>query len=111
MAQDKFDSLFEKTAEKMGNKTTIDLKGSDIDEKGAKKMVNIPAKSGSKNRTQKKDKRLVVYLTESEYEAFIGTFKPLEKVSDRIREIILDDLRKSRKNTKSDDKAYLTKDF
>ena len=110
MVQDKFDSLFEKTAEKMGDKKTIDFKGSDIDQKGAKKTVNIPAKSTAKAKTQKKDKRLVVYLTESEYEAFIGTFKPLEKVSDRIRDLILDDIRKIRKNAKSDGKEYLTKD-
>ena len=97
MAQDKFDSLFEKTAEKMGDKTTIDLKGSDIDGKGAKKMVNIPAKSTAKAKTQKKDKRFAVYLTESEYEAFISTFKPLETASDRIRKLILDDIRKRKK--------------
>lgn len=59
--------------------------------------MNIPAKSTAKEKTQKKDKRLAVYLTESEYEAFIETFKPLEKVADRIRGLILDDIRKRRK--------------
>ena len=106
---DKFDSLFEKTAEKMGDKKTIDLKGSDIDQKGAKKMVTIPAKSTAKEKTQKKDKRITSYLTESEYEAFIESFKPLEKVADRVRDLILEDIRKRRSNAKSDDKV-LTKD-
>lgn len=91
MAQDKFDSLFEKTESKIGENKTIDLKGSDIDSKGKKKTVVIPAKSSLK---EKKDQRLAVYLTESEHKAFISTFKPLEKVSDRIRDLILDDTRK-----------------
>lgn len=102
---DKFDSLFEKTAEKMGDKKTIDFKGSDIDQKGAKKMVTIPSKSGTKDKTQKKDKRISSYLTESEYEAFIESFKPLEKVADRVRDLILEDIRKRRNNAKSDDKT------
>ncbi len=97
MAQDKFDNLFEKTEEKMGENKTIDLKGSDIDSKGKKRTVVIPSKSALQEKTQKKDKRLAVYLTESEYDSFIATFNPLEKVSDRIRDLILEDIRKRRK--------------
>jgi hypothetical protein len=45
-----------------------------------------------------------------EYEAFIATFKPLEKVADRIRGLILDDIRKRRNNAKDDNKACLMQD-
>lgn len=92
---DKIDSLFDKTEEKMGEKKTIDLKGSDVDStKG--KTVKIPAKGGTKSRSQKRTKKLATYLTESEYEAFAKTFSPLEKVSDRIRDLIIADIRQRR---------------
>ncbi|MCI5164648.1 MAG: hypothetical protein D3903_00820 [Candidatus Electrothrix sp. GM3_4] len=93
----KIDSLFEKTEEKIGDKKTINLKGSDVDNNGKKKTVTIPAKGAAKPKTQRRTKKLATYLTENEYEAFISTFKPIEKVSDRIRDLIIADTKKRRK--------------
>lgn len=92
----KIDSLFEKTEEKIGENKTIDLKGSDIDST-KKKTVKIPAKGGVKQKTQRRTKKLSVYLTESEHEAFASTFKPFDKISDRIRDLIIADTKKRMK--------------
>lgn len=95
MANDKLDSLLDTATEKMGKKTSIDFKESDIDSGGSKnKTVEIPAKGKAK----KKEKKIAisVYLTESEHEAFLSTFKPLEKKSEKIRELILEYIREEK---------------
>ena len=95
MANDKLDSLLENANKKMGKKTSIDFKESDIDGGGSKKKtVEIPAKGKAK----KKEKKIAisVYLTESEHEAFLSTFKPLERKSDKVRNLILEYIRKEK---------------
>ncbi|MCI5168550.1 MAG: hypothetical protein D3903_21260 [Candidatus Electrothrix sp. GM3_4] len=93
MGKDKFDKMFEETVETIGH-NTIDFKKDDID---GKKTVIIPPKSGTKVKTQKQDKRIVTYLTESEYEAFIDTFEKLDKIAPKAREAILEYIRKRQK--------------
>lgn len=96
MANNKLESLLDTATEKMGQKTSINFKESDIDSGGNKdRTVEIPAKGKAK----KKQKKVAtsVYLTESEHEAFISTFKPLEKKSEKIRELILEYIRKEKK--------------
>ena len=96
MSNNKLDSLLDTATEKMGEKTSIDFKESDVDSGGGKKKtVEIPAKG----QIKKKQKKIAisVYLTESEHEAFISTFKPLEKKSEKIRELILEYIRKQKK--------------
>lgn len=107
---DKIDSLFEKTEEKIGENKTINLKGSDVDSSGKKKTVTIPAKGASKPKTQRRTKKLATYITASEYEAFASTFAPLEKVSDRIRDLIIADTKKRRNTAVRDGKVLSKKD-
>lgn len=97
MANDKFDSMLDKATEKIGKKTSIDFKESDIDNGGSRnKTFEVPPK-GKLKTVAKKKIPLTVYLTESENEAFLSSFKPFERKSEKIRELILEYIRKEEK--------------
>ena len=94
MSTGKLDRLFDETVEIIGDNRTIDFKGSDIDSVGRRKSVVIPPKSGTVATKQKQSRRIVTYLTEDEYKAFIATFRPLDKVAQKTREAILEYIQK-----------------
>ncbi len=97
----KFATLLQKTEEKMGDNTIIDFSESDIDKGGKKtKTVEIPPKSGRKKERERRKVLISVYLTESEHEAFVSTFKPLERKSEKVRQLILDYIRKEENKCK-----------
>lgn len=100
MSTGKFDRMFNETVEIIGDNKTIDFKESDIDSGGKKKPVVIPPKSGTEAKKQKQNRRIVTYLTENEYKAFIATFKPLDKVAQKTRAAILEYVQR-RKSTDS----------
>ncbi len=79
----KFDKLFEKTNEKMGDNKNIDFEKSDINYKPSK--------------NKKRDIRIQTYLSEDEYKTFISTFKPLDKVANKLRGLILEDIKNRQK--------------
>ncbi len=85
--EQKFEKIFSSTKKKMGDKKTIDFK-----ESGVNELLTKKSSQQEKNMAGKK-KRHAVYLSESENQAFLDTFKPRETASERIRNLILEDIR------------------
>ncbi len=81
--EQKFEKIFSSTKKKMGENKTIDFKESGVNE--------LISNKNKKDTTGKK-KRHAVYLSESENKAFLDTFKPRETASERIRNLILEDI-------------------
>jgi hypothetical protein len=82
----KFEKMFEKTEEKMASNEYIDFEKSSVNNKP--KTDETPLK-----RTI----RIQSYLNKNEYKAFGLTMKPLEKPADRLRKLLLEDIKKRQK--------------
>ncbi len=72
----KFEDAFKRTNDKMAGDTKIDFSKSDINKK------RIPRKN-----------KIQTHLSDDEFEAFKNTFKPLEQRADRVRNLILNDIK------------------
>lgn len=85
----KFDDLFKQTANEVDVNGDIDFVKSDIH--------NIPPKKSTLKETkEKRTNKVQGYFTATEFEEWRLTFEILEKPSDRIRRLVLDDIKRRR---------------
>lgn len=80
----KFDKVFEKTEEKLKDNSHIDFEKSSVNN------------GNRKEKTLQRNCRIQIYLTESEFETFVKTLKPLEKPAIKAREIVIKHLREEK---------------
>ncbi|CAG37863.1 hypothetical protein [Desulfotalea psychrophila] len=74
-------STFDKLANKsktIANSNPVDIQKSELIESVVKR--------------EKKNKQVQFYLTETEYNKLINTMKPMEKLSDKVRQIVIKSL-------------------
>ena len=86
---DKFAKLFEQTNDKIGENGHIDFQKSDINKK-----------------TPHRTKKIQTHISDSEFDDFINTLKPLENRAERVRYLILKDI-KNRQKKNNDDSMNL----
>lgn len=77
---DKFEALFDKTNEKIGENGHIDFD-----------------KSGVNKVKEKRNNKVQTHLSDSEFQAFIETLNPLENRGERVRKLIMKDIKKRQK--------------
>ncbi len=91
----KFPDLFKQTEETVERNGGIDFEKSDIHHISAKKSTQVIKPK------EKRVNRIQAYLTDSEFSEWSSTFAPLEKQSDRVRNLILEDTKKKKNQFKS----------
>lgn len=77
---DKFEVLFDKTEKKIGGNSQIDFQN-----------------SGVNKVKEKRNNKVQTHLSDSEFQDFINTLKPLENRGERVRELILKDNKRRQK--------------
>lgn len=76
----KFEKIFQVTKGKMGKNGQIDFEKSDINHKPTQKVLH-------------RTKKIQTHLSEIEFNAFIDTLDLLENRSERVRNLILNDIK------------------